>query len=298
MSGENIKTVDVEEEKILKTIIFFDLFEYPLTVYEIWQNLGSGPTLSDLSIILDRLVEGGRLATQKGFYFLNGREETVATRSRRYNHTARKLKIARRFAWFFRLCPFIEMMAVANSLGGYNLRPGSDIDFFIITRPGKIWLSRLYCTGLAKLLGSRPTARSKKDKICLSFYLSSDCLNLDDLFLAGGDPYFSYWRQNLILLYNKKNVYQRFLRANGLGPEDGLKSEEIPSPGSVRPSGWERLAKKWQLKIMPAELKTEMNNSDGVIINNQILKLYRGDRRREIREKYGNKVAEIIKENS
>jgi hypothetical protein len=298
MLGENIKTVDAEEEKILKTIIFFDLFEYPLTSYEIWENLWSAPSLSGLLVILDKLAAGGRIVTQNGFYFLSGREGIIATRTHRYNYTARKIKIARRFARLFKLCPWVEMIAVANSLGFYNLRSESDIDFFIIVRPGKIWLSRWYCTGLAKLLGSRPTAQNKEDKICLSFYLSSDRLNLDDLFLSGDDPYFDYWRRNLIPLYNKKDTFANFLRANGLGTENepvvGVKNGVTAPADSIRLGWFEKLAKGWQLKIMPPELKKEMNNSDGVVINDQILKLYRCDRRREIREKYGNKVTEII----
>lgn len=48
---------------------------------------------------------------------------------------------------------------------------------------------------------------------------------------------------------------------------------------------------------MPPALKAAANNSDGVVIRDNILKLYLSDRRREYAEKYGNKINEIKKEN-
>ena len=59
-------------------------------------------------------------------------------------------------------------------------------------------------------------------------------------------------------------------------------------------SSLEKLVKKWQLKIMSPALKKEMNNSDGVVINDQVLKLYLGDRRREFLDKFNCKINEIF----
>lgn len=284
-------------EAIIKVIVFFDLFDYPLTVYEIHKYLDNSPGLAEVINVLDQ--ETGReksLIQQKnGFYFLAGREEIVTTRQRRYNYAVRKIKIARRFARLFRLCPFVKVIAMANVIGSHNLRDESDIDFFIITTARRIWLARLYCAGLAKILNRRPRADRKKDKVCLSFYVSEEHLNLNDLKLAAGDPYFDYWRKTLVLLYNKKEVYNQFLIFNGL--RTGVEAR----PAVSRNSWWdflEKQAKNWQLKIMPLALKAAMNNSDGVVVNDQVLKLYLSDRRREFLEKYGNKINEVFKKNN
>lgn len=287
-------------EAILKTIVFFDLFDYPLTAYEIRENLDRSVELVD---IFDILGQGTDLIEEKnGFYFLSGRAEIVITRQKRYNYSYRKIKIARRFVRLFRLCPFVRVVAVANSVGQYNLRDGSDIDFFVITAPRRLWLSRLYCTGLAKILNSRPTSQIKKDKICLSFYIATDHLDISDLRLSGGDPYFDYWRHNLILLYNKKRTYENFLFVNSLLAETD-ESQVIAATDAILPTGFflnflENIAKKIQLKIMPAALAAAMNNSDGVVVNDSVLKLYREDRRRFYAEKYGEKINKIFKKDS
>ena len=294
-----MKNAKDAREAIIKLIAFFDLCDYPLTAYEIWEKVGQQCSLAEVSGLLDGEISKDMAAiSQKwGFYCLKGREGIVGTRMERHNHGARKLAIAKRFARLFSSCPSVMMVAMANAIGQNNLRDGSDIDFFIVSAPRRVWLTRLYCTGLAKLLNCRPKAGDKRDKICLSFYIAADRLCLDGLRLGDDDPYLDHWRQSLVLLYNKEKTYERFLQAN--------ESPDIrtASTGEVLPRSafWDRLealAKRFQLAIMPAGLKSLDHNSDGVVIGDSIIKLYQRDRRREYAEKYGNKVNEIIKEDN
>ena len=309
------------KKAILKTIAFFDLFDYPLTSYELWRNLEGDWEYQTVRTYLNHLLEapgGSRLAGESwsetgqkileirhGFYFLPGRREIVSWRQKRHNYSAEKVKIARRFARVFSWLPWVQAIFLANSQGFYNLRAASDIDFFIISSPGRLWLSRLYCTGFAQLLRRRPTPADKRNKICLSFYLAADHLNIDDLRLSGADPYFDYWRRQLILLYNKNNTYNNFLKANRLSLDEGreLSGKTSDTNYSFSKINWrlfikffdffERLAKRWQLKIMPAGLKEAAGQSDGVVISDQVLKFYQGDRRREYAKKYEQKIREI-----
>ncbi|MFA6194639.1 MAG: hypothetical protein WC719_02755 [Patescibacteria group bacterium] len=287
-------------EAVIRVIVFFDLFDYPLTSYEIWEQLDKRGELTEVIDLLKEEISKSIavINSKNGFYFLSGRDVIIAIRQARHNYGARKIKIARRFVRLFSLLPAVKMIALANSLGQNNLRDGSDIDFFIISSPRRIWLTRLYCTGLAKLLNRRPHAENKKDKICLSFYAAADHLCLDDLRLEGEDPYFDYWRRSLVLLYNKDKTYERFLEANGLASKILATEPKIFVKSRMFLDKLEFLAKKIQLAIMPEELRSVMNNSDGVVINDSILKLYRRDRRREYAEKYGNKVDKILKEDN
>lgn len=272
-------------EVILKTVAFFDLFDYPLTAYEIYYYLDKK---YPLALILETLSSTSRLEQQIGFYFLSGRSEIIKIRQARHNYSLRKIKIAQFFSRLFSLLPFIKVVALANSIGQHNLRDGSDIDFFIITSAKRLWLSRLYCTGLAKILNRRPSARNKKDKLCLSFYLSEEHLNLDDLKLPTGDPYFEYWQRSLVLLYNKDDNYEKFLVANSLVGDNS----EIVFENSG--SFLEKLARQWQLAIMAPELKQKMNQNSGVVVNDSVLKLYLTDRRQEFLNKYEQKLEQIF----
>ncbi len=275
---------------ILKPLVFLDLFDFPLTAYEIWHYLGRRGSLAALKLTLENAAPE-IIGQKNGFYFLSGRENIVEIRKIRYNYSCHKIKIARRFARAFACLPFVKTIAVANFIGDHNLRQEGDIDFFIITSARRIWLSRLFCAGLAKLLNSRPTAANKRDKICLSFYISEEHLDIRDLALGHDDPYFHYWLRGLLPIYNSHNFYQRFLAANRLSTENIIDSV------ATRPS-WldvlEKIAKNWQLKIMSPNLKMAMNNSDGVVISDSVLKLYLGDRRRLFAEKFKSKYDEFL----
>lgn len=272
---------------VIKSVAFFDLFDFPLTPLEVLLDTESGTSLKEVRDILD---SDQRLSEEAGFYFLRERAELIKIRKRRHNYSARKMAKAQKFAYLFRLFPGVQMIALANSMGFYNLRDDSDIDFFIITKPGWLWLSRLYCTGLAKVLASRPNQKTKRDKICLSFYLSASHLAIGSLKLPGGDPYFDRWLKQLVLLYNKNNTYQNFLQLNNQ-PED---NHNLVFRSNNNLGILERLARAFQLKVMPASLKEAAGNSDGVVISNQILKLYQRDRRREFEKKYAQKITALF----
>jgi len=286
------KNKETLEKMIIRILSFFDLFEYPLTAFEIWNYLDKKEGLSGLMSTLESHPE--IISQRNGFYFLSGRETIVATRLARYNYSNRKLKIARCFARLFGFFPGVQAVYLANTIGAHNLRDKSDIDFFIITAPGGIWRSRLYCAGLAKLLGRRPTAANKRDKLCLSFYIAADHLSLADLRLPGGDPYLDYWQRGLVLLYNKKGMHEKFLAANAAGG-DGFR------PAAVAPaekSFWEKSARRWQMKIMPAELKNAAAGTaatgQGVVLSDQVLKLYWPDKRREFLNKFNHNLHELL----
>lgn len=275
------------KKEIIKIITFFDLFDYPLTAFEIWKYLGNHFSLIEL---IEKLESIDIVKQEKGFYFLSARHEIIDIRRKRYNYSNRKIKIAKYFVKAFSLLPFIKLIAISNSIGERNLRDEGDIDFFIITSSKRIWLSRFFCASLAKILYSRPTENNKKDKICLSFYVSEDHLNLNDLRLPDKDPYFDYWLAGLIILYNKDNIYNRFIDAN-----KGLNYDNKKLNKRKIGNFLEGLAKKIQLRFMFSKLKENMNNSQGVVINDSVLKLYLKDNRQKFLQRYENKINKIIK---
>jgi hypothetical protein len=284
------------KEAVKRLIAFFDLFEYPLSIWEIYYYLDKKYEILEIQEAL-RSSSSEVIEENNGFYFLHGRQNILVTRQARHNYAQRKIKIARRFGAAFNKLPFVKAVAVANSLGGYNLRDGSDIDFFIITAANRVWLSRLFCAGLAKLLNSRPTAKNKKDKICLSFYLAEDSLDLSVFSLPSADPYFFYWQRSLILLYNKDKTYERFLKINNL-PGKHYEIGQTEPGNHSRLSGFvirfwnhlERAARSWQMKIMPADLLEQSRRSSGVVLGDGVIKLYLSDRRLEFFKKYEEKL--------
>jgi hypothetical protein len=276
-------------KQVLRPLIFLDLFSFPPTAWELWLYLDKKISLLDVEKSLQELKEKNVLQELQGFYFLSGRDEIVNIRRHRYNYSSAKLRKAHRFSRIFSLFPGVIMVAAANFIGSHNWRQESDIDFFIITKKNYLWRSRLFCAGVAKLLFSRPTIKSKRDKICLSFYISESALNLHSLELEGGDPYFDYWRRGLFPLYTYQNIWDKFQNAN---TAEKISNNVV----KINKLGFlENIAKKIQLLIMPADLRRAMIESEGVVINDDVLKLYLKEKRRYFRQSFNEKKYEIFK---
>lgn len=254
MGFGEIKTDINVENAIVETIAFFDLFSYPLTVFEIWKYIDSKCELWDILVLLENSREkslpnpplgkgrelSGIIEHKNGFYFLAGREEIIEIKMARYNYSDRKFKRAVLAARIFKFIPWIKMIAVGNIIGAHNLKNEGDIDFFIITEKSRVWLTRFFCVLAMEILGWRHSSRKSRDKICLSFFVDEEAMNLEPLMLdnesyklprdchapsrLGGsgarndrgekDIYFIYWLAGLVPIYDKRGAYKRFTEAN------------------------------------------------------------------------------------
>ncbi|MFH1583376.1 MAG: hypothetical protein ABIB72_03625 [Candidatus Falkowbacteria bacterium] len=315
------------KEAIIKVIAFFDLFDYPLTVNEIWLNLSVKCELNEVMAALENIawksplppfIKGGKIEHKNGFYFLAGRGALAGERLKRYNFTDRKFKRARLVSKIFKFIPWIKMVAVGNLLGAHNLKDGGDIDFFIAAKDKRIWLTRFFCIGVTKFLGLRPQANNSRDKICLSFYVSDKAMGLSrlmlnnhlyPLFARGADNediYFTYWLAGLTPLYDVASTYQELVKANqwlhaslpNWQPVNPAKQRLIKpflwnfysDAADLLFGGLEPQFKKLQLRLLPRQLKDLINKDSRVVINDQIIKLHANDRREEYRKKYLEKI--------
>jgi len=293
LSGRSLLNMDIEELKlgkdldsdILKVLSFYSLYNQPLSALEIWNDLERHYPLLE---IIETLSCNNKIKEEAGFYSLSADGFLWPQRQEHYNHYYRKVKIASRYAKIFSYFPGVRAVIMANAFGRHNLRDDSDIDFLIIAAPGHLWLSRFYCTGIAKILGKRPKGGDKRDRLCLSFYLSENHLCLNDLEIKPFDPHYFFWRKNFLPLADKDGIYDKFLSANA--SPLGLNGNRT----TVNIGFFEGIAKAFQLAIMPANLKAAAADKERVIISDDILKLHLSDSRRKILEKYGNKIREIF----
>ena len=294
---------------IVETIAFFDLFDFPLTKNEIVKYLQKKATYLDVSRNLDVLCLGGIVGNNGSLYFLSGKEKSIEERKKRYNYSDRKFKIALRIGKYFRYIPWIQLICVANIIGRDNLRDGGDIDLFIVSDKGRLWLTRFFCVLIAKTLNVRPQKEDTRDKICLSFFVSEDSMNLEEVRGSKDDLYFSYWFLNLASIYSQGNTFFKLMEENKKIIEQFpnyfvqkiSEKREIKSfNNNFYNKNWELLfggleqqIKKFQLKIIPKNLLNLIPEKKGVIISDKIIKLHLNDRRDEFLKKYNENISKI-----
>jgi len=294
--------------EVLATLAYFDLFDYPLTGWEVRRFLWEKKIEPvEVFAALDELVEQEKLERVLGYYCLPGRSEIIHTRWQRYLLAEPKYKRALRAARFLRFVPNVLTVAVCNNLAYSNVKKESDIDLFIITKRKRIWLTRLLVTAVVQLLGLRRYGKKIANRCCLSFYLTDEHLDISSLSLPGGDPYLSYWLATLSPLYDCDGAFEKFWQANTkllqqvpnarakyLSDRRTLREKIIGHYTPTKIGAWlEVSAKRLQRKIM-ARRERERTPGTGVVISDNILKFHEEDRRELYRQQWKERLARII----
>lgn len=306
-------------EGILSTIAYHDGFDVPLTVQEIFFALpatdGARPSFEEVEAALVEACARGHVVSREGFHCLPGREAIVPERKSRYALAEGKYARVKKFLRLARHAPYVRAAFVCNTLARSNARPESDIDLYVVAAPGRIWSTRLIVAGLAALLGVRPTETESADRICLSFFVTGDALNLRPLAIED-DVYLAHWLHELYPVYDEAGIARRSYVENGwlrgVLPETRV---QMPSHRRALPSAWlagkraleraldaalgdrfERWASRRQLAWLPPALRAAAGTgASNVVLSDTVLKFHDRDRRAEIRDLYREKTAHVLR---
>jgi hypothetical protein len=170
------KQIDVNfpplSQAVLRTVVYADIFDYPLTIDEIQRYL-TGRAAS-VEMIYATLQDGGllpRFLKRAGeYYLLPGREEIVPRRERREKIAARLWPQALRYGRLIARLPFVRMLAVTGSLAMNNVEEDADLDYLVVTKTGRLWL----CRALVLALGRAAALRGAR--LCPNYIISERSL--------------------------------------------------------------------------------------------------------------------------
>ncbi len=151
---------------ILHTATYADIFDYPLTAPEIHRYLTGLP--ASFETVQNALP--GPLQRCDNYYTLLGREAIVAIRQRRQQNAAVLWPLAVRFGASIARLPFVRMVAVTGSLAMDNVEENADLDYLVVTTPGRLW----FCRALILVLGR--LAALQGAQICPNYIISQNAL--------------------------------------------------------------------------------------------------------------------------
>ncbi len=303
---------------ILKTFYYFDARSFALTPAEIFRYLWRSEQVLYADLLQELAAGEGRFWLQKyGFYCLPGRTELVEIRRERLVATEMLLKKARQAAHLIAGVPGLRAIFVCNSVGAQTATQESDIDFFIITEPGKIWRVRFWTNLILRLFGLRTYGVCLPQRICLSFYIDQLALDLSPLRIADNDIHLAYWLHQMVPMYDPERLYDslvaanqwtnpfvpriklawgaEYIRALSLGTwRQKIKnlSERI---GSGKIGAWlETQAKAWQWAKLKPSLKEKAKIANNhVLLQDNVLKFHEHDTRTEQRMEWLKKVENL-----
>ncbi len=298
-------------DSLLKTIAFFDLFDFPLTAEEIKAHLMQYDLpvhIKEVKGVLGELVAEGALETIKDYTVLKGRTALPETRKARKFIAEKFWNRVKFYSHHLQHVPFVRMVAVCNNLAYDNVEESSDIDLFVVTEPGHLWTARFCLTVLLHFFGVRRHADKVAGRFCLSFFVTTEKLDMGGLQLSPEDPYLAYWTQTLAPIYGEA-VYEEFKKVNSdwLRERYGLTFPESSRRHlyDFKPSPLKRFLEwilglwfenwlKKTLKKKTLESQTALGPNAGVIVTDNMLKFHNHDRRKEYYEQWRKKVDFLI----
>jgi len=200
------------EQAILKTLIYSDLFDFPLRQTEIHKYLVSyKATITNLEEGLKKLIRSHQVGEKDGYYYLAGREQSVPLRQNRADISRKKIEFAKKKLRILKWIPWLCFVGITGTVAVENANEEDDIDLLLIFQSNRMYLGRLLEYVLLTLIRHRRRAGQVKvrDLFCPNLYLSEAALGMkrQDLFTA-------HELVQIFPIWERKDTYARLLNAN------------------------------------------------------------------------------------
>ncbi|HVZ39718.1 MAG TPA: hypothetical protein VHI13_10610 [Candidatus Kapabacteria bacterium] len=234
---------------IVRVLGYYDVFNYPLREEEIHLFLPvHGVSSYELRGTVAELVADGKLIKDRGYYYLPHQTGAIVDRRIAMEQEGRRMwRAALRVAAVMRFVPFVQGVFVSGQLCRYIADQYSDIDYFIVTAPGRLWIARTILVAIRRifLLNSRKY-------FCTNYYVSADNLRVRER-----NAYVVCEVASLKPLYNR-GLFNRFMRENSWIKEfyPNFTMEQVEIRRTVE--GGERL-RGFLERLLPSHLATKLD---------------------------------------
>ena len=196
---------------ILRTLVYADIFDYPLTASEIHQRLiGHSGSLNSIK---KSLKNNNKVDYKNSFYFLKGRQEIVAKRRKRQIISRGKLNYAKRVGKWLKIFPTIQAVLITGTISVANATARDDIDILIITKANSLWTTRLLVNTILDILSlrRRPNTQQLDNKLCLNIWIDISTLSVKK---SQRNLYSAHEVIQTKPLWDRNNTHSKFLAAN------------------------------------------------------------------------------------
>lgn len=198
-------------QSIHNTVVYADVFDFPLTLDELHASLISRREVSKSSI--EKAVSRSRVIRTDEHITLPGRTRLIQVRRRNTSYLSEKMRSARSAARLLGWIPTISGIFVTGSLAARNATKNDDIDFLIITKAGWLWTTRLIVAVLSTMLGKYRTRSTHEvnNKWCFNMWLDETRLAVPEV---SQTLYTAHEVVQAVPIVNKDRVHAGFIAAN------------------------------------------------------------------------------------
>jgi len=166
---------------IIKLLLYYDIFDHPLTGEEITMNCNLTEESSGKSGILEEIAAKGFIFQLDGYFSVRNDASLIEKRRIGSKLAVSFLPKAIKMAKFISSFPFIRSVSLSGSLSKDYMDEKKDVDYFIIVRPERLWLARTIL-----ILYKRIFLLNSYKYFCLNYFIDDEHLEIEqkNLFTA------------------------------------------------------------------------------------------------------------------
>ena len=198
------QTLPEGQAALIKTLLYFSIFSHPLTAQELYE-LHPLPDATPASVrsYLQQLFDLGLIEEKNGYWFTGPEQGRVQRRMSGSRLAEKQLRKAKPYIRLLSRFPFVRGIGLSGSISKGYMDAESDIDYFIITVPGRLWLCRIMLVLFRKVF-----LLNSHKYFCTNYFVAENNLVIPDKNLFTATEL-----SHLVPVYNF-TLYQNLMQAN------------------------------------------------------------------------------------
>jgi hypothetical protein len=173
---QEVKEHTALHQQIIKTLLYYDIFDYPLKASEVFRFLGmNSVTEKDVLQSLDEMALQRNIYKFGDLYSVQSSEANILRRIKGNSEAVKFNTLAKETAIFISRFPFVRAVMASGSLSKDYMDENSDLDFFIVAAPGRLWICRMLL-----ILYKRIFLKNSHKFFCVNYFVDTAHLEIEE----------------------------------------------------------------------------------------------------------------------
>ncbi len=164
------------EKKVIDVLKYFHVFKHPLLLEDIHHYVPAKSCVHELRKTLEVMVNKQVIYKHDDMYMLEDDKKLVEKRNNGAAKAASIMPEAMKSAKLISQFPFVSGICISGSLSKGYADDHSDIDFFIITKPHRLWI----CRTLLHVFKKFTFLINKQHSFCMNYFIDESKLELEE----------------------------------------------------------------------------------------------------------------------
>ncbi len=192
------------QQSVIKTLLYYDIFNYPLKITEVYRFLPTNSVRpNDVEEALEQLCNRQLVFRFDEFFSIQNNVENIIRRKKGNAFARESESIAFKRAKLIASFPFVRAVFASGSFSKGYMDEKSDLDFFILTSPGRLWIARTLI-----VLFKRLFFFNSHKYFCCNYFIDTSHLEIEEKNLFTATEL-----ATLIPLYGDR-LYVRMINSN------------------------------------------------------------------------------------